>query len=358
VTTLVTGAAGFIGSHVTRALAARGDDLKLGLLPGASDQALEGLEGKRVSCDVLDRRAVRRALRDVERVFHCAGVTSIDPADAERVFEVNVKGSRIVLEECLKAGVTRVVMNSSAAALGPARAGQTADESTRFNAEGIANPYVSAVHEAETEAMRLAARGLPLVCVNPCMVLGPGDYNASSTRVVRSFLLGELPVYVEGAFSIVDVRDVAEGMLLADERGAVGERYLLGGRNFTYDRLFADLSRLSGIEPPVKLPLTAALAAASALGKRAPISAWQARASSHWWTYRATKARRELGWRARPHEETLEATVAWHIERERGRIERGRRSQPLQYRLAGAALGVAGDAIGTASRLLRLPSGA
>src|SRR4051794_39280724 len=118
-TTLVTGAAGFIGSHVGRSLAERGDELKLGLLPGASDESLQGVDGQRVSCDVLDRRAVRRVLRDVDRVFHCAGVTSIDPADAERVFDVNVKGSRILLEECLRAEVGRVVMTSSAAAVGP-----------------------------------------------------------------------------------------------------------------------------------------------------------------------------------------------------------------------------------------------
>jgi dihydroflavonol-4-reductase len=358
VTTLVTGAAGFIGSHVARSLAERGDDLKLGLLPGASDEALQGLEGKRVSCDVLDRRAVRRALRDVERVFHCAGVTSIDPRDGERVFEVNVEGSRIVLEECMRAGVDRVVMNSSAAALGPAEPGETADENALFTAGRLGNPYVNAVHEAEVEAMRLAAQGLPLVCVNPCMVLGPGDYNLGSTSVVRNFLLGRVPVYVDGAFSIVDVRDVATGMLLADAIGSVGERYLLGGRNFTFDRLFADLSRLSGIDPPAKVPVAVAVGAAAALGSRAPIAAWQARASSHWWTYHAGKARRELGWRARPHEETLEATVAWHFEREHERIARSRRSQPLQYRLAGAAFGAAEDVIGTASRLLRLPSGA
>lgn len=364
-TTLVTGAAGFIGSHVARRLAERGDELRLGVLPGAADEALQGVEGKRVNCDVTDRRAVRRALRGVDRVFHCAGVTSIHPRDTERLFNVNVGGTRTLFEECLRAEVERVVMNSSAAALGPAEPGETADEKALFTAAHMGNPYVGSVHEAELEAMRLAARGLPLVCVNPCLVFGPGDYNVASTLIVREFLLGRVAVYVDGAFSIVDVRDVAAGMLLADARGGVGERYLLGGRNFTFDRLFADLSRLSGVDPPVKVPFAVALAAATALGRRAPIAAWQVRASSQWWTYRATKARRELGWRARPHEETLEATVAWHRDREHDRIARSRRSQPLQYRVAGAAFGAAEGALGAASRLLRrtaaiapqLPSG-
>jgi dihydroflavonol-4-reductase len=364
--TLVTGAAGFIGSHVARRLAERGDELRLALLPGSSDEALQGVDGERLECDVLNRRAVRRALKGVNRVFHCAGVTSIDPHDAERLFRVNVGGTRTVLEECLRAGVERVVMNSSAAALGPAEPGKTADETALFTAADLGNPYVNSVHEAEVEAMRLAARGVPLVCVNPCLVLGPGDYNVGSTRVVRNFLLGRIPMYVDGAFSIVDVRDVAAGMLLADARGAVGERYLLGGRNFTFVRLFADLARLSGIDPPVRIPAAVALGAAAGLGRRAPLAAWEVRASVHWWTYRATKARRELGWRARPHEETLEATVAWHLDREHDRIARTRRSQPLQYRVAGTAIGAAEGALGLASHLLRraaavrpqLPSGA
>jgi dihydroflavonol-4-reductase len=336
--TLVTGATGFVGSHVARRLAERGDELKLAFEPGASEEPLEGVGGKRVQCDVLDRRAVRRVLKDVDRVFHCAGLTSVRPADSERLFEVNVGGAKTVLEECLRAEVERVVLNSSAAALGPAPPGETGDETQLFTAGHLGIPYVNSVHEAEVEAMRLAAAGLPLVCVNPCVCFGAGDYNLSSTRIVRSFLLGRLHMYVDGAFSVVDVRDVAEGFVAADELGAVGERYILGGRNFTFDRLFADLGRLSGIAPPVKLPVTAALAAASTLGERAPLRREEVRAASQWWTYRSTKARRELGWRARPHEETLEATVSWHLEREHDRIERTGSSQQLQYRLLDFAL--------------------
>src|SRR3954470_8351136 len=351
--TLVTGATGFVGSHVARRLAERGDDLKLALERGANDEPLKGLEGERVQCDVLDRRAVRRALKDVDRVFHCAGVTSVRPQDEARLFDVNVGGTKTVLEECLRAGVEQVVLNSSAAALGPVPAGKTGDERQLFTAGHLGIAYVNSVHEAEVEAMRLAARGLPLVCVNPCVCFGAGDYNLSSTRIVRSFLLGRVPMYVDGAFSVVDVRDVAEGFVGADELGAVGERYILGGRNFTFDRLFADLARLSGIDPPVKLPAGAALAAASALGSRAPLSAGEVRAASQWWTYRSTKARRELAWKPRPHEETLEDTVAWHLEREHDRIARTRRSQQIQYRLAGAAIGAAEAAAGAAGQILR-----
>jgi dihydroflavonol-4-reductase len=351
---LVTGATGFIGSHVARRLAERGDEVVLGVERGSPDAAIADLDLKRVKCDVLDRRAMRRALGGIDRVFHCAGVTSVRPEDAERLFEVNVRGTKLVMEECLKAGVERVVYTSSAAVVGPAEPGRTADETQLFTAGRLGIPYVNSVHEAEVEAMRVAAHGLPLVCVNPGICFGAGDHLLTSTRLVRSFLLGRIPVYTDGAASIVDVGDVADGHLLADERGQIGERYILGGRNYTFDRLFADLGRLSGIDPPLKLPASAARAAANLLGAGGrgwPLTPLEVRAASQWWTYRSTKAGRELGWKARPHEETLEATVGWHLEREHDRIARTRRSQQIQYRLAGAALGAAESVVGLLRRV-------
>jgi len=350
---LVTGATGFIGSHVARLALERGDEVRLAVEEGSPDTAIADLDCARSKCDVRDRRSVRRALKGIERVFHCAGVTSVRPSDAERLFEVNVGGTKVVMEECLRAGVERVVYTSSAAAVGPAEQGKTADESQLFKAARLDIPYVSSVHEAEVEAMRLAAQGLPLVCVNPAICFGAGDVHLASTRLVRSFLLGRVPVYTDGAVNVVDVRDVAQAHLLADERGGIGERYILGARNFTFDRLFADLGRLSGIEPPVKLPARAAAAAAAVLGtsrRSWPLTPLEVRAASQWWTYRSTKARRELGWRSRPHEETLEATVNWHLEREHDRIARTRRSQHIQYRVASAAVGAIEEAVGLLRR--------
>lgn len=353
---LVTGATGFIGSHVAHLLVERGDDVTLGVQDGSPDTAIADLDVRRVKLEVRDRRSVRRALKDVSRVFHCAGVTSVRPADAELLFDVNVGGTKVVMEECLRADMERVVYTSSAAAVGPAADGKAAVETQLFTAARLGIPYVNSVHEAEVEAMRVAAHGLPLVCVNPAICLGAGDHLLSSTRLVRSFLLGRVPVYTDGAVGIVDVRDAAAGHLLAELRGDVGERYLLSGRNFTFDRLFADLGRLSGVPTPVRIPPRAAEAAAALLGagNRAwPLTPSEVRAAGNRWTYRATKAQRVLGWRARPHEETLEATVAWHLEREHERIARTRRSQPVQYRLAGLAFGAAD----TASALLRRAAG-
>ena len=168
-----------------------------------------------------------------------------------------------MLEEALRAGVQRATYTSSVAAVGPAPRGSTADETQTFRAGRYGLPYVNAKHEAETVALRVAAHGLDLVIVNPAHVFGRGDLYRSSTELVRRFLRRELPAYVDGALNVVDAEDVARGIVLADERGRAGERYILGNRNFTLDRLFADLGRLSGIEPPaLKLPLPAALALA------------------------------------------------------------------------------------------------
>jgi dihydroflavonol-4-reductase len=359
--TLLTGGTGFIGSHVARLLAKRGDELRLALREGSENENLEEIEFERVKCDLLERRAVRRALKGVDRVFHCAGLTSLRRGDEQRLFEVNVDATRVLLEECLRADVERVVYTSSVAAIGPAKPGTTADETQVFIAGRLGIPYVNSKHEAEVEALRLAAQGLPLVCVNPCIVFGAGDVNGSSTTVVRRFLLGRIPAYVNGAINIVDVEDVARGHLLADRKGGVGERYILGNRNYTLDRLFADLSRLSGVEPPaLRLPARVAVAlaqAAEAAPGRPPISVYEAKSASQWWTYRNTKAKRELGWTTSPHEDTVEATIEWYLDHDGERFARSRRSQPIPYKLAGAALGAAESVTGVLGGRFRRRAG-
>jgi dihydroflavonol-4-reductase len=353
--TLVTGATGFIGSHVARLLAERGDLLRLTAREGSPTEALADIEHETVKCDLLDRRAVRRALRGVDRVFHCAGLVSLRKRDERRVFDVNVLATRTLLEECLRANIGRVVFTSSAAAIGPAPRGGAADETQVFTAGELGIPYVNSKHEAEVEALRLAAHGLPVVCVNPTFVYGWGDVHSGSTNIVRRFLLGRIPVYTDGALNVVDVEDVARGHLLADEKGEPGERYILGNRNYTWDRLFADLARVSGVEPPpLKLPPQLAVLLAELLERgpgRAPATAVEVRSASQWWTYRNAKAKRELGWTTSPHEDTIEATVRWYLERDGDRMARGRRSQPLQYKLAARALATLEGAAGVVSRL-------
>jgi dihydroflavonol-4-reductase len=338
--TLITGATGFIGSHVTRLLVARGDDVRVTVRSGSPRAALEGLDVEQVRADVCDRRSIRRAMRGVDRVFHVAGTTSL-ALPRERAFAVNVEGTRIVLEEALDADVERVVYTSSVAAIGPAAPGRTADESNVWDAGRYGIAYVDSKHEAEVTAMRLVARGLPLVIVNPANVLGAGDPGRSSTTLVRRFMRRQIPAYVEGTLNIVGVDDVARGHILADERGRIGERYILGNRNFTLTRLFADLGRLSGVEPPaLKLPLQLALAVATA-GKRVgmPVPSPDViRASALNWAFANRRAKRELGWTTSPHEDALEATVSWYRERDPRLVDSAGARQPLPLRLTGDVL--------------------
>jgi dihydroflavonol-4-reductase len=338
--TLVTGATGFIGSYVTRLLVQQGDEVRAIVRVGSDSDPLRELGVRPVRGDILDRRSVRRAMRGVGRVFHMAGTTSFGLSRA-RLFAVNVEGTRIVLEEALRAEVERAVYTSSVAAIGPAPRRRVGDETQVWDAGRYGIPYVDSKHEAEVEALRLVVRGLPLVIVNPAHVMGAGDPGRSSTALVRRFLRRQIPVYVDGTLNIVGVEDVAAGHLLAAEKGRVGERYVLGNRNFTMDRLFADLGRLSGVEPPtIKLPLQAALALASTAdrlpGLRMPTTS-EIRAVSLNWAFRSTKAKRELGWTVSPHEDALDATIAWYRELDGEASPPGTR-QPLALRLAGAAI--------------------
>jgi dihydroflavonol-4-reductase len=228
-TTLVTGSTGLVGSHVTRLLVERGDRVRALVRPGARVADLEDLGVEIAHGDVLDRASVRRAMGGAQRVFHVAGLTSLR-ASADTLFAVNVDGTRIAMEEALRAGVARAVYTSSVAAVGPAPRGSTADERQVFRAGRYRLPYVNAKHEAESVAMRLAAQGLPVVIVNPAHVFGAGDHHRSSTELVRRFLRGQIPAYVDGALNVVDADDVAGGHLLADEHGRVGERCILGNR--------------------------------------------------------------------------------------------------------------------------------
>ncbi|HEX8205591.1 MAG TPA: NAD-dependent epimerase/dehydratase family protein [Solirubrobacteraceae bacterium] len=340
-TVLVTGATGLVGSHVTRLLVERGDHVRVTVRDRSRMDNLAALDVETASCDVLDRRAVRRALKGVDRVFHIAGLTSLR-ASRDLLFRVNVQGTRLVLEEALRAGVERAVYTSSVAAIGPAPRGSTADERQPFPAGNLDVPYVHSKREAEAAALRLAAAGLPVVIVNPAHVFGAGDLYRSSTELVLRFLRRQIPAYVDGALNIVDAEDVARGHLLAEERGRPGERYILGNRNFTLDRLLADLGRLSGVAPPaLKLPVHAALAfarAAEAASASPPITQVEVRAASQWWTYRSTKAKRELGWKPSHHEDTLESTIAWYRERGTHGLAKPGTGQPLALRLAGLAV--------------------
>ena len=263
---------------------------------------LSDLELERASGDVTDRRAVRRAMEGVDRVFHLAGTTSMRPEHRGAVFELNVKGTRIVLEEALAAEVERVVHTSSVAAIGPAKPRRHRGREPAVHRR----PPRDRLRQLEARgrgrgaaARRARAAGRdrqPLLRARSRRSEGDLDGAGAPLSARR------IPAYVDGGLNIVDVRDVARGHLLADEKGEMGERYILAGRNFTLDRLFADFARISGREqPPVRLPgrpMTLAVEAMVRAGLPLPVSPDEVRSATQWWTYRNTKARKRAGLRA------------------------------------------------------------
>ena len=301
-------------------------------------RAIADLDCRRVKLEVRDRRSVRRALRGRRARVPLRG-RHVRAAGRRRArsFDVNVGGTKLVMEECLRAEVERVVYTSSAAAVGPAADGKAATETQLFTAARLGIPYVNSVHEAEVEAMRVAAHGLPLVCVNPSIVPRRGRPPAVLHAAGAQLPAGPDPG-LHGRRGRDRRRARRGGGPPARRRCAArwASATSSAGRNFTFERLFADLGRLSGVPTPVRIPPRAA-AAAAARARRGAAARGRSRRPrcarpGSGWTYRSTKAQRALGWRARPHEETLEATVAWHLEREHDRIARTRRSQQLQYR--------------------------
>ena len=349
-TTLVTGATGFVGSHVARALVARGDDVRVTVRATSNLDALAGLDvrdGRRRP----DRPAggAAGAARTSSRVFHVAGSTNLRRRAPTRCSRPTWWPRGWCWRSACARSVERVVHTSSVAAVGPAPKGGTADERQLWRG-GLGIPYVDAKHEAEVEALRIAARGLPVVVVCPAYVLGRGDLGRSSTELVRRFMLRRIPAYVEGAINVVDVEDVAAGMLLADAARRAG-------------RALHPRQPQLHVGPPVRRPRAAVGdRGAGACGSRrrrrwrsprrsarapgpTPITPVEVRSAAQWWTYRSTKARRELGWTTRPHEETVEATVAWYREREGGRLARDRDAAAARLargRVRGAAARRAG----------------
>ena len=314
----VTGATGFVGAHVARLLAERGDRVRVTYRDQARLERLSELELEPVKADILDRAAMRRAARGAEVLFHTAGYVGSRPV--RRVWDINALGPRIAVEAAAAEGIGRVVLTSSVGGIGPAPPGEVGDEDDIYWAGELGLTYPAAKHEGETEALAAGARlGVEVVIVNPSYVLGvavdrtqPGE---TSTRTIAHYLRGRLPAVVDGATNLVDIEDVASGHLLAAERGLAGQRYVLGGHNIRWVDLIDRLAALSGVHHPVGvIPIGMAelLGAYSRLGLPDFILAAETfTLMSQNWRYSSRKAQRELGYRARPLDVTLKACIEW-----------------------------------------------
>ncbi len=247
---LVTGATGFVGGNLARQLRRRGYQVRALVRPGSSTLAIDGNGVETVPGDILDRESVIRAVRGCEAVFHCAAAYTFWARDPRTIHRTNVDGTATVLDAAREAGVARVVYTSTVSTIGLFNGGVGTEE-TPLDPGHLAGDYKKSKYAAERLALERASQGLPVVVVNPTTPVGPWDVKPTPTgRMVLDFLRGRIPVYLDTGMNLVDVEDVAEGHILALEKGQPGERYILGNRNVSLKEVFEMLQDLTGRRAP------------------------------------------------------------------------------------------------------------
>jgi len=316
VTALVTGGAGYIGGKLAESLLARGEtvkvfDLRVGAATHLAEMGADLRQG-----DILDREAVRTALKGCDRLYHTAALFEMWQADKRAYYRVNVDGTVNVLEMALEMDVRRVIHTSSAVTIGERR-DQLGDEETVHRGYFLSD-YERSKHLGEQVALEMCDRGLPLVCVNPTSVYGP-DQTRHMTGALLRFLNGRLPAMVNTRLNFAYVDDVVEGHLLAMERGEVGQRYILGGENASLGRFLSLAAEIAGMArkpraiSPWLLSLTARVLGmiSATTGRRPWVSPDEARTALHSFIFDNQKARGKLGIEFTPLREGLKRTVDW-----------------------------------------------
>jgi len=316
---LVTGGSGFLGGALVPLLARDGHQLRL--LGRSTVPEAEALGAEVVRAGLQDRQALKRALDGVGAVYHLAGQVSFDAQDGSAMYDLHVQCTRVLLEECQAAGVERVVLASSSGTIAISREERVHTEEDDHPVAVVARwpYYLSKIYQEKAALRFFRESGLPVISLNPSLLLGPGDLRLGSTDVVFKFLERRIPAMPRGGLSFVDVRDTALAFAAALTRGRPGERYLLGAANMTFAELFGRLSRLSGVAAPaLKLPSAWNVAGARLLERfhewresEAPISPQEVEMGEHFFYLDAGKATRELGFAPRDPQETLFDTVAF-----------------------------------------------
>jgi dihydroflavonol-4-reductase len=320
----LTGATGFVGSHVARALAQQGANLRLLVRAKSDPSNLEGLQAERVTGDLREPASLEKAMSGCDVVFHVAADYRLWVRDPEQMYQANVEGTRAILNAARKNGVRRVVYTSSVATMGFTSNGHPADENSPVSLENMIGPYKRSKFMAEQLALEAGRSGIDVVVVNPTTPVGERDIKPTPTgRIIVDFLKKKFPAYVDTGLNLVDVQECARGHVVALEKGRSGERYILGGENLTLKQILDKLGAITGLpSPKVKVPYVMALAAGVVdelvtgriRGREPRVTIDAVRMGRKKMFVTSAKAERELGWEPVPVDDALRRAVDWFRE--------------------------------------------
>jgi dihydroflavonol-4-reductase len=317
----VTGATGFVGSHVARALAEQGADLRLLVRGNSNPRNIQDLKADLVTGDLREPASLEKAVAGCDAVFHVAADYRLWVRDPEEMYRANVEGTRAILEAARKNSVSRVVYTSSVATMGFSSDGRSADEDSLVSLDNMIGPYKRSKFMAEQVAVEAARAGQNIVIVNPTTPIGERDIKPTPTgRIVVDFLKKKFPAYVDTGLNLVDVQVCAQGHIAAFEKGRSGERYILGGENLTLKQILDKMAVITGLpSPSIRVPYFVALATGvldeiftgriRGREPRATIDAVRMGRKKMFVT--SGKAERELGWKSLPVSAALSRAVEW-----------------------------------------------
>ena len=321
--TLVTGATGFIGSTVVRELLKDGVDVRVTVRKDSDTRNIDGLDVEKAYGDTRDRESMRAALKGCDTLYHVAAYFAHWSLNKDLFYAVNVEGTKTILREALGQGLEKVVYTSTSNTIGSHGAGNFVNEQAEFNGWKTGDHYAISKYLAEIEAKKICEQGLPMVIVNPTLVIGVRDIKPTpSGKLIVDITNREMPGYIDGAINIIDVQDVARGHLLAAKKGRIGERYILGNENVTVGDFFSLVAETAGVKPPrLKLPYGVALMLGyvfhvqARITKQPPVvSLSQVRIGNMGEHFDNSKAVSELGLTLTPLKVTIKNTIDWFIQ--------------------------------------------
>jgi len=317
----LTGATGFVGSHVARALVAQGADLRLLVRSGSDLRNIQELQAERVVGDLRDTASLKKAVAGCEVVFHVAADYRLWVRDPEQMYRSNVDGTKAILEAARENKVRRVVYTSSVATMGFQSNGHLANEDSPVSLANMIGPYKRSKFMAEEIAIQAGKSGMDVVVVNPTTPVGDRDLKPTPTgRIVVDFLKKKFPAYVDTGLNLVDVAECARGHIAALEKGKTGQRYILGGENLTLKQILDKLAAITGLpSPKIRVPYAVALATGVVdqvftgyIRRREPRATIDAvRMGRKKMFVSSGKAERDLGWRTLPVDGGLRRAVEW-----------------------------------------------